>query len=108
MGVIALDKRVFHYMLFRRSVDSEKFIRFLRSLRAKHGRGEIILYQDNLSVHKSRASNAVYQELNITPCYSPAYSPDYNPIENCFSKLKGKVKRLRLNDMLNKRKRTYD
>ena len=63
---------------------------------------------DHLAVHKSDRAWDVYKELNILPLFSPIYSPEYNPIEMMFSKLKNIVKRMRLKDMLEQRKRTFD
>lgn len=67
----------------------------------------MILYMDNLAVHKSINMHKVYEELNITPIWTPVYSPEYNPIEYMFSKLKSKVKQLRLQDMVREVHRTY-
>ena len=44
---------------------------------------------------------------NIRVIRSPVYSPDYNPIEYMFSKLKGQVKQLRLQDMVNNKIRNH-
>ena len=107
IGVVSLNKGIFCYELFDRSVNKERFVFFLKKLRKKHGEGKIILYQDNLKVHLSNLAKDCYKDLNIVPLYAPVYSPQYNPIEFCFSKLKGIVKKMRLNDMMTKRKRTY-
>ena len=37
LGVIAKDKGIFHYRLFDKSVDTEKFMKFLKRLKKKHG-----------------------------------------------------------------------
>lgn len=102
------DKAIFHYELYPRSVNSERYIGFLERLREKHGKGKIILYLDNLKVHKSKVTVEVYKRLNITTIYSPVYSPELNPIEYVFSKLKQKVKLMRLKDMMHKKKRCFD
>jgi transposase len=107
LGVIAMDLNVFYYELYKKSVNSEKFIPFLQKLRRKVGKAPIILYMDNLRVHWSKLVKPYYAELNITPVWAPSYSPMYNPIEFVFSKLKGSVRRIRLNDMMKGKKRTY-
>ena len=96
LGAIAKDKGLFFWNTYDRSVNTTKFIRFLKQLRKKHGEGRFYLYMDNLKVHKSNASIAEMEELNIFPMWAPIYSPDYNPIEMMFAKLKGIVKRMRL------------
>ena len=40
-----------------------------------HGPTRLILYADNLSIHKSITTRAVYDELNIIPIWAPVYSP---------------------------------
>ena len=96
LGVIGQNKAIFHYHLYPRSVNTERYIIFLKSLRKKHGKGPIILYLDNLNVHKSKDSRKAYDELEIYPIWAPIYSPEMNPIEYVFSGLKSKVKKMRL------------
>ena len=55
---------------------------------------------DSLRVHTSNKSWDRYKELDIEPLMVLVYSPDYNPIEMMFSKLKGIVKRMRLQDIV--------
>ena len=43
------------------------------------------LYMDQLWVHKSKASVALYQKFGITDILNLSYQPDLNPIEACFS-----------------------
>ena len=44
---------------------------------------------------------------NLTPIFAPTYSPQANPIEYVFGWLKQRVKKMRLNDMLQNRQRDY-
>ena len=62
---------------------------------------------DNLRVHTSIRAGKEMEELDIIPIFAPIYSPDYNPIEMMFSKLKGIVKRQRLKDMIEMRRRAF-
>ena len=39
LGVIRLDKGVFYYELHPRSINTDRFIAFLKKLRRKHGKG---------------------------------------------------------------------
>ena len=63
---------------------------------------------DNLQVHKTAEVRALMEQYNIEPIFSPAYSPYYNPIEYIFSKLKGMVRKMRLQDMVKGQKREFD
>ena len=107
LGVISTGKGIFHYRTWKKSVNTEKYIEFLRELRKKHGKGKINIVMDSLRVHDANLSWNEYLDLNIEPIFTPIYSPDYNSIEMVFSKLKRIVKRLRLRDMLKQRKRTF-
>ncbi len=60
------------------------------------GNKEVVIFMDNLKVHRTQAVQDAMRELNFTYCMSPIYSPDYNPIEYYFSMLKRLVKRERL------------
>ena len=46
-------------------------------------------------------------ELDIVPIYAPVYEPEYNPIELVFSQMKAMMKRLRLQDMVQERRRSF-
>ena len=46
-------------------------------------------------------------ENNITVIWAAYYSPDYNAIEFVFSKIKGKVRKLRLQDFVDNKSKTY-
>ena len=50
---------------------------------------------DNLSTHKAKKSQTEMKRLGFRFIFNLTYSPEYNPIEFCFSKIKGKFKKLR-------------
>ena len=108
VGVVGLGLKVPFYMLFNRSIDTTKFIKFLKKLRKKFGRKKLVIYMDNLRVHISNLVKEAYWDLDIEPIFAPAYSPEYNPIEFVFAILKQTVKTLRLQDMLQRKKRSYE
>ena len=58
-------------------------------------------------MHKSRLTLQAYEDLDIEVCFGPVYTPELNPIEMTFSLLKNSVKRMRLHDMMNKKKRDF-
>ena len=96
LGVIALNMGLVHYKMYDMSVNAKKFMGFLKELRPRLQKGEVVIYMDNLSVHKTPAVKEVMTDLNFTYCMAPFYSPDYNPIEFYFSMLKRLAKRERL------------
>ena len=65
LGVVSQDRGIYYYELFDRSVNTEKFVGFLKRLRAKYGAGRLALYQDNLRVHKSILATQAYADLKI-------------------------------------------
>ena len=83
-------------MLFKYSVDKDKFKVFLEEVRAKYPFDDICFYMDNLRVHTSLEIKERMDELGFAYIYSPAYSPDFNPIETVFSLVKCYLKKQRL------------
>ncbi|CEP09528.1 hypothetical protein, partial, partial [Parasitella parasitica] len=55
--------------------------------------GPHFFVMDNASIHKTPAVKDLFKNSNHKMCLLPPYSPFLNPIEECFSKLKGLVKR---------------
>ncbi len=49
--------------------------------------GDCVVW-DNLSVHKTRAVQRLFEKAAVELLFLPPYSPDLNPIEMCWSKLK--------------------
>ena len=49
--------------------------------------GDCVVW-DNLSVHKTRAVQDLFDKAGVELLFLPPYSPDLNPIEMCWSKLK--------------------
>ena len=89
-------------------MDRWKFIEWLDGLKPKVGRKGCYLYMDRLAVHRTAEVREVCEKYNYEILLAPFYAPNYNPIEFCFSKLKGLVKKMRLKDMLNNRKRPFE
>lgn len=48
----------------------------------------LVIFQDNLQVHKSNDAMKEYSRLDITPIFSVPYSPEYNGIESTFFTIK--------------------
>lgn len=56
--------------------------------------GDVVIL-DNLSAHKSQASQTLLRAQGNWLLFLPPYSPDLNPIEMAFSKLKAHLRRLK-------------
>ncbi len=62
-------------MIRERSFNQESYMEFLEQLRKEHPEQELVLFLDNLSVHKTKAVFAKYKELELTPIFNAPYSP---------------------------------
>jgi transposase len=58
-------------------------------------RGGDIVILDNLSVHHAARVTQLLTAQGCRVLFLPAYSPDFSPIENAFSKIKDRLRRLR-------------
>lgn len=71
--------------------------------------GDIVIW-DNVPTHKCRNVLALIEATGARVEPLPAYSPDFNPKEECISKLKAELKRVKANTkrkLLNALKRAY-
>ena len=53
--------------------------------------GDIVIL-DNVKFHHSERAISLIQAAGAQVLHLPAYSPDFNPIEECFSKIKQKLR----------------
>ena len=93
---ISEDGGLESFIIHPRSIKREQYIEFLENIRLKYPEGEIIMFVDILSVHKTKESKEAYVKLNITPCYNVPYSPQFNGIEFYWSLVKAHYKKLLL------------
>ena len=71
--------------------------------------GDIVIW-DNVPTHKCRNVIALIEATGARVEPLPAYSPDFNPKEECISKIKAELKRVKANTkrkLLNALKRAY-
>jgi len=88
-------------MIFKESINREKFKVYIEELRARYFFDDICLYFDNMAVHRSKDIRDRLDELSIPYIFNPPYSPDFNPIETIFSFSKRKLKVSRLQAIVN-------
>ena len=67
------------------------------------GGEEFFLFMDRLSVHRMGTVKESMYKHKINPIYNCAGFPDGNPIECCFSQVKLRYKKARLNALVNRR-----
>ena len=89
-----------HFQIFPKSVDGAKFREYLERLRAANGDEKICLFLDNLSVHRSKESQAAMRSLGFRWIFNVPYAFQLQPIEHVFQKVKSKFKALRAQKMM--------
>jgi hypothetical protein len=67
------------------------------------GGEEFFLFMDRLVVHRMNTVKEHMYKCKINPIYNCAGFPDGNPIECCFSQVKLRYKKARLNALVNRR-----
>ena len=73
LGVISASDGLSKYMLFESSVNTDKFIEFLKSLIKLYKGKKIAIYMDNLQVHKTLKVKDFLQENNVPVIFAPVY-----------------------------------
>lgn len=56
--------------------------------------GDVVV-MDNLSCHKVKGIEEAIENRGASLVYLPPYSPDYSPIEECWSKVKARLRKVK-------------
>ena len=64
------------FMIFKRSVNTDRFIEWLDKLRAASGTEKVIIFMDNLGVHTCKRSRAAMKERKFRWAFNLPYSPE--------------------------------
>jgi transposase len=84
-------------------MDGETMLFFVEDLLVPPlNRGDIVV-MDNTPIHKLDDIEEAIEAAGAWVLFLPTYSPDLNPIENCWSKLKARLRSLKprtLDDLL--------
>ena len=97
-----------HFKIYNFSVNTERFIEWLKELRVKTGDDKVALFMDNLSAHKAEKSIEEMKQLGFRWIWNCTYSPQYNPIELVFSKVKNAFKNLRAQKLIGNRQESHE
>ena len=89
------NKKIIAYQIMKGSCNKRRYVAFLKnSLIPKLAGNKYVLLADNLSYHHSKIVKNLVENSNGKCFYTPPYSPDNNPIENVFSVIKSKVRKI--------------
>jgi transposase len=77
------------------SMNGDIFKKYLEKyLTVRLKKGDIVV-MNNLRAHKVEGVRSLIYDVEASLLYLPAYSPDLNPIEEMWSKLKARLKKLK-------------
>jgi transposase len=82
-------------MMFKGTLDGNVFAAYVKDVLAPALEGGETVIMDNLASHKVKGALDPIYEKGATVLFLPAYSPDYNPIEQCWSKMKAVLRKLK-------------
>jgi hypothetical protein len=98
VGAISLRGTVVALNTFEKSVNSDKFIIFLKKLLDSVNTRPVYLYLDNLPVHHSTKVTKFSEENNIHLLFAAPYDSNANPIEKLWFLSKKKFRELMHSD----------
>lgn len=96
IGALTLDG-VRAPMMIEGAIDGEVLELYVRHFLAPQLRSGDIVIWDNVPTHKSAGVIALIEATGARIEPLPAYSPDFNPKEECISKIKAELKRVKAN-----------
>lgn len=89
------------------TMNERQFLEYLEHELGPKLRPGDILVMDNYSVHKTLRVQKAIESYGASIFYLPPYSPEYNPIEQVWSYLKGKLRRLGLDSWKELKEKAY-
>ena len=88
---------------YDKSINTDKFMEYLTTLKKRFKNRRIAIFMDNLRVHHTLKVKDYCKRNDIQIIFNLAYYPDGNPIEVIFSKAKRLFKGLKTNEAVNGR-----
>ena len=78
------NKKVMLYIIYEKSINREKYIKFIKDLIKRYGK-KYTLLMDNATIHKTKKFKKYTTDENINVLYNIPYNPE---IFVCFDKQK--------------------
>ena len=75
IAAIAADSGMVLWQQYEKSVNRDKFKQYLDILRHKLAGKDIVIFMDNLSVHRSKVTLDYMSSLGMEAIFNVAYSP---------------------------------
>ena len=101
IAAISKDKPVEHKVIVKSAVNEDIFMTFVKELRKKVKTKHLVLFMDNLPVHRRLRVKQFCDDNDIERVFNLPYCPQFNPIEAVFSIVKHNYKKQRLRALLN-------
>jgi len=89
MGLDGIDAA----MSFEGAVNGDIFRVFVDQCLSPTLRYGDVVVMDNLPSHKVKGIEEAIESRGATLVYLPPYSPDFSPIEECWSKVKSRMRK---------------
>ena len=86
---------IFAPMSVEGAIDGQAFDRYVEHFLLRELYPGDIIILDNVPFHLSEKAIKLIKSIGAKVKYLPPYSPDLNPIEECFSKLKAFLKKVK-------------
>lgn len=76
-ATISLGCGIEYFELYDQALNEELFVEYLRTLASKNKRKKLVVFMDNLTVHKTDVVLNLMRELKIEWIWNVPYSPDF-------------------------------
>ena len=86
-------------MVIDGAINGKYFLAYVKQILLPTLKKEDIVVLDNLSSHKVAGVKEAIESVGTQVFYLPPYSPDFNPIEQVFSTLKTRLRKLKSRTM---------
>jgi len=81
------------FIIRRKSIRTEDYIDFLKVVKENRNDNQVVIFADNLSVHKTKKSREALKELEFECIFNVPYSPEFNGIELLWATVKRNYKK---------------
>ena len=76
-AAISLGCGIEYFELYDQALNEELFMDYLRTLASKNKRRKLVIFMDNLQVHKTEVVKDLMRELKMEWIWNVPYSPDF-------------------------------